>query len=177
MSTDTIQKITDSETARRHLNMLRDGLADASVNLADRTEEFVDLIIEIRPSGLLTVDEIGEAVGRDRNYVDNLWSLHGQTTQGRQTRVPVNHPDPEKAVQAASRLSVAARNLKNATSVVGTVREERNRTIGLVYSAKLLGPSAIAAEVGIDRNHVLRIVRKLGIKPVHRAGARNQYSR
>lgn len=168
--------LPDEATARIQLNKLRDDLAIAVDNLSERASDVVDLVIKYRPSGLLTVDEIGKAVGRDRNYVDSVWSLHGETTKGKQTRVTVDNPDPNAARWAYESLVDAAANLVRATQIVKDVRAERNRVMSLVYAAKILGPSAIAAEVGVDRNHVLRVARKSGVAPVHRTDAKNQYT-
>lgn len=172
-----VQEALDQSTARAVLNRVRDDLSAAVLSLTGRTDHIHSLIIATRPSGLLTVDEMAEALGRDRNYVDSVWSASKSTTVGKQTRVPVSeHADPEKARWSYEALSDAAAELVKARSTVVTARSARDRAVVSVYASKLLGPSAIAAEVGIDRNHVLRIARKAGVKPVHRTGSKNQYS-
>jgi hypothetical protein len=169
-------ELIDEATARRRLNKHRDDLAVAVKNLSDRTDDLVNKVMSARPSGLLTVNEIAEAIGRPRSYVDTLWSAFGETTKGKQTRVVIDNPDPDKARWMYESLADAAASLKRAAALVAEVRAVRDRTITLSYSSKLLGPSAIAAEVGIDRNHVLRIARRAGVPPVHRVGAKNQYT-
>lgn len=171
-----VVNITDEQIARRHLNKVRDGLATAIDNLDGRTNAHVDLIVKYRPSGLLTVDEISQAVGRERSYVDSVWSAFGDTTKGKQTRVTVDNPDPDAARGAYDLLVNSAVDLKRAAQMVSDARAERNRVVAMVYASKILGPSAIAAEVGIDRNHVLRLARRAGIMPMHRGKTKNQYT-
>lgn len=172
-----MQHITDQDTARRALNKVRDDLISAADNLSTATEILHDDVVKIRPQGLLTVDEMAEALGRDRNYVDSVWSSFGSTTKGKQTRVPVAEgTDPEKARRAFKSLAAAADFQKRAQNRVADARAARDLTVVKVYAAKILGPSAIAASVGVDRNHVLRIARKAGVAPAHRTGSKNQYT-
>jgi hypothetical protein len=120
---------------------------------------------------------MAEAVGRDRNYIDSVWSSLGDTTRGKQTRVAVTaEADASAAREAYDNLHVAADSQRRAAGFVKVARAERDRILVLVYSSKLLGPSAISAAVGVDRNHVLRTARKAGIAPVHRVGTKNQYT-
>ncbi|ATN93727.1 hypothetical protein SEA_ABT2GRADUATEX2_57 [Streptomyces phage Abt2graduatex2] len=177
MNATTTTELRDAATATAQLNRVRDALTTAVDNLCGRTDSLVDHVVRVRPQGLLTVDEMAEAIGRDRNYVDSIWSSHGETTKGRQTRVPVAEGvDPEAARRAYETLADSAADLKRARNQVTTARAERDRVVSLVYGSKLLGPSAIAAAVDVDRNHVLRIARKAGVKPVHRTGSKNQYT-
>jgi hypothetical protein len=177
MNAETAAELRDQATATAALIKVRDDLNDSVDNLCDRTDGLRDHVVRIRPQGLLTVDEMAEAIGRDRNYVDSIWSANGDTTKGKQTRVPVSEGvDAEAARFAYETLADAAGNLKRAASLVSAARAERDRVVSLVYGSKLLGPSAIAATVDVDRNHVLRIARKAGVKPVHRVGSKNQYT-
>ena len=174
-------EIIDQATATTALNRVRDNLFTAAETLTTVGDEMRNLIVAVRPAGLLTVDEMAQAIERDRNYIDSVWSAYGETVRvdGRvkQTRVPVTEDtNPEDARAAYEQLSEASRNHRRVLSLVGTSRAERDRVVAMVYGSKLLGPSAIAAEVGIDRNHVLRIARKAGVAPVHRTGSKNQYS-
>jgi hypothetical protein len=117
------------------------------------------------------------AIGRDRNYVDSIWSAHGETTKGKQTRVPVAENTDAKAARTAYELLAGSANdLKRAAAAVTKARSERDRVVAEVYRSKLIGPSDIAKAVEVDRNHVLRIARKAGVKPVHRTSSKNQYT-
>ena len=169
--------VTDQNTATAALHKVRDDLANAVTHQDDAMAAMRQLIIELRPSGVLTVDEIGAAIGRERNYVDSTWSGAEKTTTGKQTRIPVRDDvtDTERAAALAS-LTIANKVHANAAQDAKDARAERDRTVAMVYASKILGPSAIAAAVDVDRNHVLRIARKLGVKPVHRDFSRNQYS-
>lgn len=170
-------EITDQDTARRALNKVRDELLDAAQSVTASTDNLVRKVVETRPKGLLTVDEMAEAIGRDRNYIDSIWSAYGETTKGKQTRVPVaSDASPDQARWAYETLADLANSHRRALSNVSTARAERDRVVAMVYGSKLLGPSAIASAVNVDRNHVLRIARKAGIQPVHRTGSKNQYT-
>lgn len=171
------ENITDQATATAALIKVRDDLAKAVGNATDTTTTLRDTIVRIRPLGILTVDEMADAIERDRNYVDTVWSAHGDTTKGKQTRVNVDASDDERQT-LRGQLSSAAHNQRGANNTVPVLRAERDRVVALVYASKILGPSAIAAAVDIDRNHVLRIARKAGVTPAWRpAGtARNQHT-
>ena len=172
----------DAATVTSALNKIRDDLATAVDNQAEASIELRNLIVAIRPSGILSVDKMAEAVGRDRNYIDSVWSSHGATEKGKQTRVPA--PADGGGTEAAhKRLSDAAARRVSANKAVSTLRAERDRLITMAYTlkaqdtgVKVIGPTGIAAAVGVDRNHVLRIARKAGVGPAHRANSRNQYS-
>uniref|UniRef100_A0AAU7GXD0 Helix-turn-helix DNA binding domain protein n=1 Tax=Streptomyces phage Geonosis TaxID=3158856 RepID=A0AAU7GXD0_9CAUD len=177
MNATTTAELRDAATATAQLVKVRDGLKTAADELSASTDRLWDHVVRIRPQGLLTVDEMAEAIGRDRNYVDSIWSAHGETTKGKQTRVPVAEGvDAEAARRAYETLADAAGSRTRAASAVTTARAERDRVVAMVYGSKLLGPSAIASAVDVDRNHVLRIARKAGVKPVHRVGSKNQYT-
>jgi hypothetical protein len=178
-STTPVQAVADEATARAALRVVRDDLVAAVDHVMASTDAMRDKLVAVRPLGLLTVDEMAQAIGRDRNYVDRVWSAYGTTTKGRQTRVPVVS-DEDAAVKARDtfdELADMATRHNRTLSAVATARSARDRMVAMVYAAKVLGPSAIATEVGIDRNHVLRIARKAGVAPVHRTGAKNQYTR
>ena len=182
-ATTTVAKaenITDQATAKAALNSARDNLAKATDNATETMKTLRDTIVRVRPSGLLTVDQMAEAIERDRNYVDSVWSSHGETKQGKQTRVAAVAAEDENVASLPTyrELADVARNQRGAAGTIHVMRAERDRVVAMVYASKILGPSAIAAEVGIDRNHVLRIARKAGVSPVHRpAGtARNQHT-
>lgn len=174
------ENVTDQATAKAALNKVRDDLAKATGNASTTMTTLRDTIVSVRPSGALTVDEMAEAIGRERNYVDSVWSSHGETKQGKQTRVAVADDDGKFAheLDEYRQLADAAREQRGAAGTVNVMRAERDRVVAMVYASKILGPSAIAAEVGIDRNHVLRIARKAGVSPVHRTAgtARNQHT-
>lgn len=170
-------KIIDKATAESALRAARDRLADA-LAIADETMSTLrDTIIQVRPSGLLAVEDMAAAIDRDRNYIDSVWSNFGETSKGRQTRVTIDGDDDEVNTRTATMsLSTAARAQRVATDRVTSARADRDRTVAMVYASKLLGPTAIASEVRVDRNHVLRIARRAGVAPMHRQGSRNQYS-
>jgi hypothetical protein len=181
MNATTVENtITDQATATAALHKVRDDLAKATSNATNTMKTLRDTIVRVRPSGLLTVDQMAEAVGRDRNYVDSVWSSHGDTTKGKQTRVAAVAAEDENASSLPTyrELADAAGNQRGTASTVNVMRAERDRVVAMVYASKILGPSAIAAAVDIDRNHVLRIARKAKVAPAWRpAGtARNQHT-
>lgn len=169
--------ITDQATATAALNQVRDNLAKAVDNATTTMTDLRTTIVAVRPTGVITVDEMAEAIGRDRNYIDSVWSTHGDTTKGKQTRVAADVSDDER-VRTVQRLADAAGAQRVTAGTVNVMRAERDRVVAMVYASKIMGPSAIAAAVGIDRNHCLRISRKSGIKPAWRpAGtSRNQHT-
>lgn len=170
-------EVVNEGTARTILTKDRDSLAEAVSMYEAASNTLRDLIVSTRPKGLLTVDEMGEAVGRDRNYIDSVWSAHGETVKGKQTRVPVTaEANPEAARCVWDALAEAAANVQRTAHMVETTRAARDRTVAMVYASKVLGPTAIASAVGIDRNHVLRIARRAGVPPMHRRNSRNQYT-
>ena len=173
--TTAVKDVAAEDVVRKNLNKVRDTLMRAVDLQKAATSALRTGILEVRPSGLLSVDEMAEAVDRDRNYVDSVWSTHGETVKGKQTRVPVD-ADGEVARQAYNRLTLLADEQRRTASAESTARAERDRAVVMAYNARILGPSAIAKEVGIDRNHVLRIARRNGIGPQHRTGSRNQYT-
>lgn len=168
-------KIVDQGTAQLALRTQRDRLAIALTEADTSMDELRNLILAVRPSGVLNPDEIARAIGRARNYVDSVWSNFGETNKGKQTRVPLK-ADTEEVARTNETLSRAARRQRNAAKAVTTARAERNRVVAVVYASKLLGPTSIADEVQVDRNHVLRIARRAGVAPAHRQNSRNQYS-
>lgn len=170
-------KITDQATATGALRKVRDDLATAIDRADDTTGELRDAIVTARPAGILTVDAIADAIGRDRNFVDTTWSDYGQSTRNKQTRVAIQDVDDATYTAAVQKLADVAGRHRGAHGTVNVLRAERDRIVAMVYGSKLLGPSAIAREVGVDRNHVLRIARKAGIQPQHRTNSRNQYSK
>lgn len=180
-----IENITDQATATAALNRVRDDLkrakeSNASATAARATDALRAVIVRIRPTGIMTVDEMADAVGHGRNYIDSVWSTYGTGVKGKQTRV--KDADADDATWEATRRELANAAADQVVAVdaykgpLDTARAERDRTVAMVYASKILGPSAIAAAVGIDRNHVLRIARKAGLKPAWRANAKNQYT-
>jgi len=169
-------EIVDQSVAITALRTARDNLANAVKVANEAIVRLRDNILLVRPSGLLTVDQMAEAIGRDRNYVDSVWSNFGETSLGKQTRVPTQDADEFDAQTAAHNLKQAAASHRSAAGTVKVLRAERDRVVSLVYASKLLGPTSIAAEVQVDRNHVLRLARNAGVAPAHRQSSRNQYS-
>jgi hypothetical protein len=171
----------DEATARATLWFVRSRF-EAAVSASNKaTGRLRATIMSMRTTGILTVDEMAQAVGRDRNYIDTMWSTFGGTKRYADGRVHQTRVAPAEASEA--RRAEARKTLKRLGSAqqktaasVNDMRAERNRVIAITYGSKVLGPSAIASAVGVDRNHVLRIARKHGVKPMHRAVTRNQYS-
>lgn len=168
-------RIADEATAVRGLNDVRDKLAAAITRSDNAMGTLREKIVSVRTKALLTVAEMAEAVGKDRNYVDSVWSTYGETKVGKQTRVQVQ-ADGAAARAAYEDLGKAAGNQRARAEDEKTARAERNALIVLVYASGILGPSQIGREVGVDRNHVLRVARTAGVKPVHRTASRNQYT-
>jgi hypothetical protein len=167
--------IIDQATAVTALRAVRDNLAVALDNADKSMDELRETIVKVRPAGLLTVDEMAKAVERDRNYVDSVWSKFGTTSKGKQTRATLVI-DLEAAKEAMAHLTAAASRQRSTAGEVDVALAERNRVVAMVYASGLLGPTPIANEVNVDRNHVLRIARKAGVPPVHRQGSRNHRS-
>lgn len=179
------ENITDQATATAALNKQREDLNSAVNQSSAATDALRRIIVEIRPVGVLTVADMADAIDRDRNYVDSVWSSYGETTKGKQTRVSADASDmtederSDAYNRARKQLADAAKYQRTTASDVTKARAERDRVVALVYASKILGPSAIAAAVDVDRNHVLRIARKSKVAPVWRpAGtARNQHTK
>lgn len=174
--------VIDQATSATYLNKVRDDLVRAEKTAATVVDEMRAALIDCRPRGLLTVGEMAEAIGRPRNYVDRVWSAHHQPEIRNgvavQTRVPVaENVNAIEARRVYNRLKALGAADQRASAELNRARSERNQAVAIVYGAGILGPSAIAREVGIDRNHVLRIARRLGVDPVHRTRIRNQYSK
>lgn len=170
-------KTHDENTAAVALATARDTLAKAEERAEKAMSTLRNLIVDVRPTGVLSVEEMAQAVGHDRNYVDSVWSNYGTTRKGRQTRA-ANTPEATEAQRGKTWdfLATASSAQADAVSKVKSARAERDRTVAIVYASKLLGPTEIARHVGVDRNHVLRLARRHGVGPAHRAGARNQYT-
>lgn len=178
MSTDP--NITDAVTANAALVKTRDELAAAVDARRGATAALRDAVIIIRPSGILDVDEMAEAVGRDRNYIDATWSSYGDTSKGKQTRVSTNDADAARVEAALNRLRGLAATLRRALDAEDVARAAHHRNIAVAYGSTIkgFGPSAIAGAAGIDRNHVLRVSRAAGVAPVWRkpGTSKNQWT-
>ena len=163
--------------AAKALADARESLDRATVTASSERSRMVALILETRPSGLLSVDRIAEAINRNRNYVDSLWSDHkirhhgGEATQ---TRV-----EPSGSTAAAkarfAELHQASERVRASEGDVLFFRDARNRAIVQAYESGSLGPVKIAEYSGIDRNHVGRVLRKAGVNPRYRTNTRNQH--
>lgn len=171
----TTATLTDADQARSRLVFVREDLRSAVDRRTAATDKLWTLIVQIRPSGKLSVDKIAEAVRRNRHFVDSVWSARGETTKGKQTRVPVTGTEAE-AAEAFDTLRNAADELAAAQAEADNLTKTRNAVVAEVYASKALGPNEISRVVGIDRNHVGRICRTAGIPPLHRADVRNQYT-
>lgn len=178
---------TDTATARSALNAVRDDLAAAEETADAASKALRRGILEARPAGVLTVDQMAAAMGRSRNYVDSIWSSHGGDLKKamkqkgdihKQTRVMTVEATEEERRDAALHLSNLYRDFRSSLSAVTAARSLRDRVTALVYASRLqgLGPSAIGREVGVDRNHVLRVSRTAGIGPQYRTGSQNQHT-
>lgn len=169
--------VTDQATAIAALNRVRDNLTKAVNAAKDANAALRDAVVRERPLGVLTVDVMSDAVGRPRNYVDSMWSQYGETVKGKQTRAAAGASDADHR-SAYDRLADVARHQKGSTALARQARAERDRVVTMVYASKILGPGAIAEAVGIDRNHVLRTVRKAGLAPAWRTAGtvKNQHT-
>lgn len=178
MDITTSLDLVDQATAEATLVRVREDLRQCVADAEFAVDNLRQMIVVVRPTGLLTVDQMAEAIGHDRNYVDSVWSNFGETRKGKQTRAggSCDVVQGDALEQAWKPLADASRAQVAAAAKARTARAERDRVVAMVYASKLLGPSAIAAAVDVDRNHVLRIARKAGVAPVHRTGTRNQYT-
>jgi len=166
----------DISTVARALNTARDVLAAARLRRTKAGAAFRAAILAARPAGILTVEEMAEVVGKPRNYIDCVWSTAKNTPKGKRTKAADAQPTDEERKAAADALAKVTRERAESMSVERAARAERNRLVAAVYASKVLGPSDIGTEVGLDRNHVLRVARRAGIKPVHRPVTQNQYT-
>lgn len=180
-----MKQIAEEASARAALRRTSDAVARTLERSATAMKNLRDLIVLVRPSGLLTVGEMAEAIEHDRNYVDSVWSIHGETKQDPETgRVVQTRVKPldgsiskdERYERAYKPLVKAAKAQRDTAGAYASALAERNRTVAMIYASKILGPTDIGREIGVDRNHVLRISRKQGVAPVHRTDTRNQYS-
>jgi hypothetical protein len=173
---------TDRQSAVATLTTVRDYLDSALDDYRDATNALMDKVLSLRPSGFLSVKQIADAVGRDRGYVDTLWSKSGSTVKGRQTRMDVAARESEvnqplQVAAAIAELQMLASRAASTKKSVSIRRTARDCAVVKVYASKLLGPSEIARHAGIDRNHVLRLCRRAGVPPMHRTGVKNQYTK
>ena len=126
-------------------------------------------------------DEMAEAVGRDRNFIDSTWSSYGEPVKGKQTRVKRDEvsSDDTRRTDAVVTLKSAADTLRRASDAVDKARDARNALVASFYGSKTLRPRDIAREAGIDRNHVGRLVSRAGIESVWRkpGTSKNQHSK
>lgn len=172
-------KIVDQATAVAALAEVRESLAQASATATAATASLHGAVIAARCSSPLTVNEIAEAIGRPRNYVDSLWSEYTTKHPDAKVVTPIYESEDEleeDRTRTVEYLAELVNRQRRAVRAADTIRAERDRTVVLVYSSKILGPVAIAGHVDIDRNHVLRLARKHGVAPVHRTVIRNQYT-
>jgi len=159
------------------LQQLNTELLKARTDSEDATADFHDLITYVHHTNLLMVTEMAKAIGRDRNYIDSAWSYSqrtGRTAEIKPSWFNLTGEETEEQLYAA--LEAGARAHRQSLEDVKKARQTRDAAVCTVYASKVLGPSAIARAAGIDRNHVLRIVKKAGIAPAHRRNIRNQYS-
>lgn len=170
--------IADVATATTSLNHVRDMLAKAVSESTDATLLLRNAVLTIRPTGRLTVNQMADAVGRDRDYIDGIWSQYGGDAKT-STQRDTGAADMDAAVSTDEyqRLAEAASRQTATAAAASRWRAERNRVVAMVYASKLIGPHHIATAVGIDRNHVLRIVRAAGVAPQYRPGTKNQHSK
>lgn len=166
--------ISTADEAQRALTRAGEALADAVTVASARLSDVHDMIVAAR--SVLSVNGIAEAIGRERNYVDSVWSAARRTTPGKQTRINVKDVPGGQAEQAKDSLARLAKLYADAAQEREAVRETRNAIVVAVYRSGVLGPSAIAAAARIDRNHVLRLKTQAGVAPAHRANTRNQYT-
>lgn len=174
-------EIIDQATAKSTLLTLGLDLSRADELYHEATEDLREAILYIRPTGVVTVPQMADAIGKQRNYIDTLWSGSGRTVrddEGRvvQTRINSGEGADDAAEQMLDRLeALSDRQIKTHTAA-RVIRADRDRAVVVIYTAKILGPTAIASYLGIDRNHVLRIVRKAGATPAHRTNIKNQHT-
>jgi hypothetical protein len=161
--------------AVKTLGRLADDLADAVKESEKTTDDLYDLITYLRTDDLVPVADMAEAMGRDRNYIDSTWSdsqAHGDSADPAWFGL-TGDDSPETLLAKLAEISEAQLAAKER---VTTLRNARNALVAQVYASRLMGPVAIAKEIGVKCNQVLRIVKKQGVAPVHRTKIRNQYS-
>ena len=173
--------IIDEGTAKAALSSVRVRLEAADHQYHETTEDLRQNIVQIRPLGLVTVPQMAAAIGKSRNYIDTVWSASGnikRTEDGSviRTRISVDGTGPDTAEGVLAGLKMIADAQRRALKYAGVVRSERDSVIIMTYTSKILGPTSIASYLGIDRNHVLRIVRSAGVTPAHRTNIKNQHT-
>lgn len=158
------------------LRYLASQLGLAVKTLSEVSEALRTAIVRIRPLGLLTVGEMAEAVGRDRAYIDSVWSEYGDTVQGKQTRIAVA-ADPDGPLPTVyGELSELSDLQYRALACSVNLRTARNEMICDLYVSKTLRVVDLAVAAGIDRNHIGRILRAAGVGPMYRSNNRNQHT-
>lgn len=172
-------EIIDQATAQATLYSLGSDLSRADDLYHEATDDLREAILDIRPTGVVSVPQMASAIGKQRNYIDTLWSGSGRTVRdddGRVVQTRLGIEPGELAEQMLDRLeALSDRQIKRHANA-RVIRARRDQAVVVVYTSKILGPTAIAAHLGIDRNHVLRIVRKAGVSPAHRTNIRNQHT-
>lgn len=173
--------IIDQTTAAAVLAKTSADLEVADNRYHEATEDLHTALLKWRPTGLVSVAEMAAAIGRARNYIDTLWS--SATAEERaghsrvlQTRVRMIVEDPDEKLRILRQLVDLADTQRKAHANAKVVRGRRDRAVVVTYQSKIMGPSDIAWRVGVDRNHVLRIVRNAGVAPVHRTNIKNQHT-
>lgn len=167
----------DESTVAASLNKARDSLNAAVAMYMKSRDELHATIIQVRRDGVMCVNEMAQVLGESRNYVDRIWSTRPDRAcvETEAYRYSVN--DVEGNRKALVALTEAKAEHRRNANILSAARAERNRQVVMAYTSKVLGPSSIAAESGVDRNHVLRIARRNGVGPVHRTEPRNQYTK
>lgn len=173
MSTDIYTKFADAASAHAELSSARRSLELAESAFRGATSGLRDAILDVRRARVLTVNEVAEAIGRKRSYVDNVWHVHGGEFYPGD---PATSTDEIARDRSRAALTDAADAQVTAMNELSSARDHRDRLVATTYASKVLGPSRIAETAGIDRNHVLRLARRAGIGPMHRTNIANQYT-
>lgn len=149
--------------------------AKAAFNTA--TDDLLDLVTWVRSLDRLPVNEMARVLRRERNYVDSTWS--DARASGRDKEVDGSWfglSEDSSDAQLLAALAAYGVVQSSALDQRDKAQAARNKAVCEVYRSKDLGPTAIGAEVGMTCNHVLRVVRRSGIRPLHRTNIRNQHT-
>src|SRR5262245_44428640 len=118
------ENFADQATALAALHKVRDDLIRAEDANDTATDNLRGAVLDARPTGVLTVAEMAEALGRPRNFIDALWSTYGETIEGKQTRVKVDAGDDVKDVMARD-LNQVSGIQRGAAGTLSVIRAER----------------------------------------------------
>lgn len=163
---------TEIEKARQRLRESAQDVAQAKRVVEARLSAMRERITYHLVHQTAPISALAMAAGKERNYVDRIKAKSDAAPLrgGKDNRVPKVAYGPDAMMAATEEVARAAKKYEAAKKDYAESLEARDVLMSQVYADRLLGPTQIAKEVGIDRNSVMRITRAKGI-PRIRQGA------